>query len=750
MWLTLRKALTAATAAIVLFFLLFFLSPVRAADSLNLTGTRNSDGTVTLNWSPSYHEGKGKFKIKYKLPGYLTYLELDEVEISKGGYTDKAHTGSPNAAISYRLSSDITSYKEITVKPYEEPTDNDESDTGAEDDSDDDSPFDDLLKGDTKVIQAESNAGYIEKFLAEIIMIVPRFIYHVVGINEPLQIVFNRDINNGMAPLGGLYLYTFTGGEYGAIEVIYETLRDLVPVPLVIAVAIAGILLMVQSANTNKRLTYQDYINGFFVCVLLVQFGHYLWQFIFGLNYYLVEAFYTTIEGRIVGKGFIDTLCRWDTASAGMAVIAFITVLVVAIMTWQYALRKIMLAMLLLIFPAMAVASVFPQTRGVFNLWIKELASNLFLQSGHAAALALFLGFTEGGSDFWTLMAFLLGLNSIAVLVRRVIGADTAGSGAMGHMGTMLGLGSIMALSRMGNGLMGGKMGSSPAADMAAGMATAGAAGSALASTATGGAVAGLAKGAAVTAASLAGGTLAGMATGNPGMGILAGGAMGAGMANKFNQLHSFVKSVGEEAEASGKSVMGTAANRLGIFSAGQLYDGESAAQIGKNLLGGTGVLGGAGSLAGRVVSAAANAPRMFVSDFAGGAAQAGRGISDYRQKVVQDMGQARLNISNLTPQYEAAKQQLEIARSPARYPDPVERKLAIDSAQANLQTVAGQMAENKLALLDGSQALSNDGMKQKIEQIRAAHEQKTTNGGINGFNWNALKEQSIPENWYG
>ncbi|GBF35469.1 hypothetical protein DCCM_4598 [Desulfocucumis palustris] len=590
-----------------------------------------------------------------------------------------------------------------------------------------------MFKGKTNIEDVESKAGYIEKFLAEVIMIVPLFINDVIGIDEPLQIVFNRDIKKGMAPLEGLHLYTFTDGEYGAIGIIYETLGNLVPIPLVIAVTIAGILLMVQSTNTNKRLTYQDYINGFFICLLLVGFGHYLWQFIFGLNYYLVEALYTTIEGSITGRGFLDTLCKWDTASFGMAVIAFVTVFVVAIMTWQYSLRKIMLAILLLIFPVMAVASVFPQTRGVFTLWIKELAANLFLQSGHAAALALFIGFTEGGADFWTLMAFLLGLNSIAVLVRRVIGADTVGSGAMGHMGTMLGLGSIMSLSRMGHGLMGGKMGASPAADMAAGMASAGvasgaassAAGSGVANTAAG-TMGGLARGVAVTAAAgTAGGALAAMATGSPGMGLMAGGALGAGMANKFNQLGGFIKGVGEEAEVTGKSIMGTAADRLGVFSAGQLFDGASAAQIGRNMLGGTGVLGGAGALAGRVVSAGANVSRVFMPDLAGDAARTGQEISEHRREVMSNMGQARQNLSRLVPQYEAASQRLEAANFSEKYSDPVIRKREIESAEAAIQTLSGQIAENRLGLLEGKFKLSNEGMRNRLEEIREARERQ-------------------------
>lgn len=587
--------------------------------------------------------------------------------------------------------------------------------------------------------EVESNAGYIEKFCAEIVMLIPRFVHSIIPMKDMTELVFSRTFPGNNEPIQRLALYTFDEGEYQAIGLLYDTLRNMMPIPLTIAVAFMGVLILLGSENAKSRVAYKDYVTGIFFCILILEFGHYLWDFIFSLNYYAVEVFYSAIEGRMVMNSFIDTLCRWDTASLGMAVITFIAVVATGIMNFHYALRKVILAILLLIMPVVAVASVFPQTRSTFTVWLRELMANLFMQTGHAAALALLFLFVAKGVSFWILLCFMLGINGIAGVVRRVIGAESLNGGTMAQMGNIMGLGAVMALGRIGQGIIVGKRGISPAMDMVTGsvitpMAEAGGAtpGSNAAR-----AIGTIAKGAFMATAGLAGATLSGMAAGNPSAGLMFGGVAGSKIGDKVNQLSHFVSSVNQEAGETEQSFIKTAANRLGIFDAGQIYDSDSAAQIGRNGLGGSGMLGAAGELVGRGVSTAARI--AYSTPFKIGsvqAAQTGQALTDERHRVTQDMAQAQQTLINLAPQQEAAKLQLERAKSPVHFPDETIRKLEVEKAQANLQGINGQVADAKLTILDGNYALSNPGIKQKLEQIRAAQGKESVDGGINGYSW--------------
>lgn len=721
------------TFLFVVLLLLAFGTPAWAADDLNLIAKRNSDNSVTIRWDPHYG-GSQTLSINVKVDGASgSLIKGIIVPVSAGCYIDSMFpVRNPKTSFEYRVEiKEQNFYRNLKVGVYQPTPVNDTGETD---------PNASLKGMKDKLAEAERNAGYLEKFCAEIVMLIPRFVKNVLDITDPIELAYNRSPNNAFAPIEGLHLYTFTNSEYRAIETLYDSLRKMIPVPLTIAIVIMGYMIILNSTNSSSRVTYRDYVSGLFICVMLLEFAHYLWEFIFAINYYMVEIFYSSIEGVLTGTGIFDTLCKWDTTSLGMALLTFITVIVFSMLNWQFALRKIMLAILLLIFPVVAIAGVFPQTRNTLNIWLKELLSNLFMQTGYAAALAVYILFNENGVSFWIMFAFLMGLTTVAMLVRRVMGAESIGGGSLGAAGSMLGLGSVMALSRIGQGIMGKRGTASPALDMLANQASQSAATSGIAAGAGGTlsrAVSGIAKGAALTTTALAGGALAGMSTGNPGIGLAVGGYGGTLVAGKVNQISDFVNEVSQGAKETGQSFVQTAANRLGIYDKGQIYDGESAAQIGRNIMGG-GTLGSVGALAGRGISTAANiAQGLMPVGKTSPSYQVGQNLEQFRNRVSNDVVQAQRNLTSLMPQYETAKLQMEQAKSPAHYPDPVERNLKIEEVQNKLQSISGQMADSKLTIMDGNFALSNEGIKHKIETIKTAQGNERVNGGINGHMWN-------------
>lgn len=134
-----RRKFNTAVLAAALFIMMFLITPAWADNSLNVTGERNSDGTVTIKWTcpESYKEYGTKLNIAYKLnANQLTWIDKAKVPATDEFFVDDGHITMPDATIIYKVWSNIYDSAEITAEPYKEvPTDdNGETDQNADDD----------------------------------------------------------------------------------------------------------------------------------------------------------------------------------------------------------------------------------------------------------------------------------------------------------------------------------------------------------------------------------------------------------------------------------------------------------------------------------------------------------------------------------------------------------------------------------------------------------------------------------------
>ena len=335
--------------------------------------------------------------------------------------------------------------------------------------------------------EANDNANFGEKFVVSIIMAPVNFIIDLFGARDVSFLVFQRpelapkfgsfsdddsvyleveeteETSDGVTDVrDNLILGVFTDDYFDGIALIYDTIHSLLPIPLVMMLALGGLVLLFDVLNADTRSKFKEYILGAIFVVVLFRFGHLLWEFIFRINYFIVDLVWVTLNDNGIYTGrFLNVIFGTDLdlgmiQSLGTALLALVAFFMTFVLNFQYTMRMISLSVLIFTFPIVTLSLIFPSRREAMNIWIHEFTSNVFIQAAHALALGLFFYLRHtlnGDVSFWVLCVFLFGLPSIVFMVQKIVGAFTgvqgSGGGAMGNFGQALGIASLMNMTRM-------------------------------------------------------------------------------------------------------------------------------------------------------------------------------------------------------------------------------------------------------------------------------------------------------------
>ncbi|OPX90838.1 MAG: hypothetical protein A4E53_00818 [Pelotomaculum sp. PtaB.Bin104] len=453
----------------------------------------------------------------------------------------------------------------------------------------------------------------------------------------------------------GAFLHTFTAQEFGALSDYYNKLNDSVPVSLVVVIVLMGMGALYTSANPNAKISFREYAAGLFLGLAVLKFGIYVLSVLFDINYAMVKFFEWIVGDKLSGD-FLSTLINTDTMSLGQAILTFVSVFSIGVINWQYVVRKLVIALFIGLLPVVAVIAMVPSRRSALDYWFKELISQIFLQTAHAAVLSFGIMLVQEtqaqGGDFWLSLACIMGLPSIAVIVRRALGAESLGSGgALGAMGAMMGIGSLLTLGKIlapkiPNKIP-GKEALSGVVDSVAGGTGGGANNPAMSMM---GKVAGFGfKTAATLSGAAAGGILSGALTGNPaagaGAGALFGSAMGGGITEIAGKAGDILKmSPDERAQA------------MGVADPAMLDDPGVAYAAGKRLFG-NGMLGKTVSASYAGVKAAQG---YFGLTDPGAASQVKNSIANTQRSL----SNARTQLAEYKPVYDEAKANYTYAKN--------------------------------------------------------------------------------------
>lgn len=331
------------------------------------------------------------------------------------------------------------------------------------------------LLDEESIEEMNDEANYFERTITGVMMSIPNFFIRVLGARDVTYLVFQQEehasaFNSDSNPHDGfrsnadeMYFGVFPVQYFEALGGMYDSIASLIPIPLAMLFALAGLVLLSSNFSDESRVNWKSYLAGAFFVVVGLRFGHMLWGILFDINNFLVNIVWASLEENNISRGlFLDTIFgsgnlleQGFILSIGAGILAFVAFFMTFILNYQYAMRFIMLSMLILLFPIVLLTLIFPSRREAFSIWVAEFASNVFLQTAHAFALGLFFVMRHYIPDlsFWFIAAFLMGLPTVSVLVQRMISGMVGvqpPQGAGGTAGgTMIGIASMMQVSRM-------------------------------------------------------------------------------------------------------------------------------------------------------------------------------------------------------------------------------------------------------------------------------------------------------------
>jgi hypothetical protein len=324
----------------------------------------------------------------------------------------------------------------------------------------------------------------LEKYLAKLLMSIGNWLIDVSNAQDVSVLVFQRPevisgsgdmlSNTTSAHREDLILNIFPNGFFDAISVFNTFFTRLLPIPIMVIFVGVGLFLLFDLMQSSEaRSKWKDVLMGTIVTIILMRFGHLLWDWIIFVNYIIVDGIYLVLKDNgVVVTRFVDTI--WDssqygeltgTQSLGVALMIIVATFMTFTLNYQYTMRMITLGLLIILFPFVLLTSIIPSRKGGLNLWFSQFTTQVFMQTGHAVALGLFFyTLTKVPTlGFWLVLSMLFGLPAMADIVARIVGAFTgegAGGGFKSSANNMSGLASLMAVGRLGGQVM-GKNGSS-------------------------------------------------------------------------------------------------------------------------------------------------------------------------------------------------------------------------------------------------------------------------------------------------
>jgi hypothetical protein len=509
-----------------------------------------------------------------------------------------------------------------------------------------------------------------EKLASYLIAAPAKWLMGVMGLYDPIDLVFGayigtNNVNTTISPTtnatqsgstaqpqysfqplndaGTITTFdTFTNSEWSAISNFYNKIGGMIPIELVLAVIFMGIIYWFQTMNPESRVNLRSCAIGLFVAMLLLSMGGYMFSFIFDLNKLIVGQFYSVVANQISGgTSFLTAFISMaQDGYIGSAILFLFAVFSIGVLNWQYVLRKIMIALLIILLPVVAVVSIVK--REVLGIWFKELMSNVFLQAAHAAVLAFLIslaaayGASTGGPlmthEFWFSLVAVASLPVITSIVRKVFGLESYGGVASG-LTSALGIASLMSLGRM-VGVGRGATASGATASGAANSASDSSGGGGGSGSSGGGGgvgtsvISGIGR-TAGSAATVVGGLVGGMAFGDAGMKL--GGSLASAGSGLFGNVASSTTGFAGNIKANLKDGSGLALHKAaGLEDKAQLVDPVAMHQAGKNIFGDNIV----GKVAGTAMAAGSLVARPFAKNQVGVLKQAKQNIGNTTQAI--------------------------------------------------------------------------------------------------------------------
>jgi hypothetical protein len=149
-----------------------------------------------------------------------------------------------------------------------------------------------------------------ERLAASLIAAPAKWLLHVVGLSDPLELIYGDFINQTADEFQKVqpqpYLSVFTKSEWNGLQEFYKKINEIVPIELVLVVIFMGIAYWYSATRPDSRISFRGYVAGLFLAMLLLRMGGMMFAFLFDVNRLLVAQFFSAVQDRLSeGSSFL-------------------------------------------------------------------------------------------------------------------------------------------------------------------------------------------------------------------------------------------------------------------------------------------------------------------------------------------------------------------------------------------------------------------------------------------------------------
>jgi len=304
--------------------------------------------------------------------------------------------------------------------------------------------------------QPADRPNVFERIMAGIVVSVPNYIMKFLSLQDPATLIFGIVPDNMQpppeyVPPEKLILHTFTEDQFKAVAMLYEAFRANLPVPLVVMLVILSLAAMYGTMAGGQRRNIKDYFQGIVVFFAVLMVAPTLLYYLFEINWYIVKLA-AALTGDKLNGGFLNYMVQSGNESLGASLLTTLFSFAIGMLNFQYNVRLLCLGALIFLLPMAAFLSVFPSKRNALSAWMAQMMANLLTQSAHALVFAFVSMFMGSQPNVWLMVALFVGLNSITITIRRVLGGDGEGFGSA--ISAAFGMAAVGGLMRMGMSMM--------------------------------------------------------------------------------------------------------------------------------------------------------------------------------------------------------------------------------------------------------------------------------------------------------
>jgi hypothetical protein len=310
-----------------------------------------------------------------------------------------------------------------------------------------------------QVDQLKESSGLLDGFLVG----QSENLFNIGGVNSAQNLIFGNPYTvwmNGDGKTAKVNYGIFYDDEWKkVIQPMINLFAACYGVFITLSIMIASLRFGLKAYSPQAKSDFWTDVNMWVLSAFFMGTFGWFCEVLFGLN----EGVTQSIKNILTAHG-VDV--------KGMSIIAFASNFTVGdvfvfLAEWGldlylniiYVARKIIIILLLILSPVAAISLLYAKTRSFFGSWVKEMVSNIFLQSIHAVVIGIFAGLATLGAGMIFKLGMILFFIPVTGMITKWLNLGDS-STALGRSANMMGLsgvaGALMLTRAAGSVIKGG------------------------------------------------------------------------------------------------------------------------------------------------------------------------------------------------------------------------------------------------------------------------------------------------------